>query len=256
MGAMSNPERLGQILVRAQLIDALQLRAALAQVSQWGTRLTRAVVDMGLCDEARLSETLAKTLRLHTVKLETISHIPTNVLALVNADYARSNGLLPLELRNKNKTLLLAMSDPTDLEVIDFLSRKIRARVETVVAGETQIQKAIRRFYFHAQGDEGTYQAGFYSGETVFTLNSQESSQPAETLSNNWVEWKATEVLTPLSEPVFALEDEEGVEEVPNNTSLFTEEHRLRLKVLQDNQAKISRMVKALKELLAEKGYS
>ncbi|HYO71337.1 MAG TPA: hypothetical protein VEU33_35190, partial [Archangium sp.] len=49
LASMAAPRnRIGEILVKARVIDEMQLRSALAQHDQWGGRLSRIITDMGI----------------------------------------------------------------------------------------------------------------------------------------------------------------------------------------------------------------
>ncbi|HEX8441219.1 MAG TPA: hypothetical protein VF697_39410, partial [Archangium sp.] len=52
--------RIGEVLVKARIIDEMQLRSALAQHDQWGGRLTRIISDMGIVTEDAMTQAISQ----------------------------------------------------------------------------------------------------------------------------------------------------------------------------------------------------
>ncbi len=138
--------RMSDILMRARLVDELQLRSATARQSQWGGRLAKHVVEMGFTTEVAVTEALAHALSMQRVEL---GSMPRDAAALAKLDVqvAEEKGIFPYALRDNGKTLWLAMADPCDLEAVDFIAARTGCRIRTAVAGEKEIQVAILRHY-------------------------------------------------------------------------------------------------------------
>ena len=66
---MSEKPRVGEILVRAGVIDELQLSSALGEQSRWGRRLGVTLIKMGMVEEGHLVRALAKQLDLPVASL-------------------------------------------------------------------------------------------------------------------------------------------------------------------------------------------
>ena len=69
--------RVGDILLKAGILDTLQLRSALAHQERWGGRLTHAVLELGLADDAEMADALAKALGMQRLELAGITKEPT-----------------------------------------------------------------------------------------------------------------------------------------------------------------------------------
>jgi len=138
--------RIGDILVKARVIDELQLRSALAQLEQWGGRLSRIVTEMGLANEDVITNAISQGLGMQRVSLGNLTKDP-GALAKVDVTLAEQKGLFPVSLKDNGKTLVLAMADPTDLATIDQVAARSRARIIPMVAGEYEIETAILRHY-------------------------------------------------------------------------------------------------------------
>jgi type IV pilus assembly protein PilB len=138
--------RIGELLVQRGRIDELQLQSALAHQRRWGGRLGRAVVTLGFLSEPSFLETLGEQLGAPFV---TIGDRPVerDVLRLLPEKLVRSRGVLPLARVREGKrgALVVAVSDPGDLGVLDELTFATGLDVKPVLASEADLGRAIRR---------------------------------------------------------------------------------------------------------------
>ncbi len=137
-------KRLGEILIEAGLIDETGLRSALIEQRRYGGPLGRVLVDMKMVVEEDLVQALSKQLAVPLVDLDAIE-IPQAVLDLVPADLAEVQGVIPFA--QPMKFLDVAMSDPTNLTLVDELRIKTQLNVRTYLAGPKAIERALARFY-------------------------------------------------------------------------------------------------------------
>lgn len=274
--------RIGDILVKARVIDELQLRSATAQQDQWGGRISRIVAELGLANEDVITSAIAQGLNMQRVSLGNISKDP-GALAKVDVTLAEQKGVFPVSLKDNGKTLVLAMADPTDLSTIDQVAAKSRARIVPMVAGEYEIEHAILRHYRNqepsasigsrfsptskkdagsdsdsGQGDDDDFKIVDMSGKTVMKRIS------------DIVDPNAAAAPPPAAAPVAAapppppppaptssasdLLDEILAGGGGSAPAGFSEEEMQRLLAVQANQEKSSKILRALLELLFEKG--
>ncbi len=139
--------RLGEILVKAGLINESQLEAALSEQRKWGGRLGRLLVDMGLIAEPTIAVALSRQLGMPCVNLAT-AQLPPRVTELLPVHMAERFGVMPLALDPNRKVLRLATSDPTNYEALHDIAFTTGIKVEPVLAGPTDIDRAIRRYYY------------------------------------------------------------------------------------------------------------
>src|SRR5688572_29653009 len=138
MGLLS---RAGDILVRAGVIDELQHRSAAAHQAQWGGSLTHALVELGLAAEEDIVAALADAMKLPRVSLDRIT-ADALLLSKTTVHFCEQRHVFPAALKDQGKTLVLAMADPTDLSVIDEAMGLARCRIQPVLAGELEIERA------------------------------------------------------------------------------------------------------------------
>jgi hypothetical protein len=137
-------KRLGEILIEAGLIDETALRSALIEQRRYGGPLGRVLVDMKLVLEEDLVGALSKQLAVALVDLDALQ-IPQQVLDIIPADVAEAHGIIPFA--QPMKFLDIAMSDPTNLSLVDELRVKTHLNVRTYLAGPKAIERALSRFY-------------------------------------------------------------------------------------------------------------
>jgi hypothetical protein len=138
--------RVADILLKARLLDDLQARSALARQGEWGGRFAKHVVELGFADDAAIADALARGLGLPRVDPRAQPRDPA-ALAKVDVRTAEEKGVFPFALRDNGKSLHLAMADPSDLEVVDFVAARSGCRIRPAAAGEREILVAIYQHY-------------------------------------------------------------------------------------------------------------
>jgi hypothetical protein len=138
---------LGELLLRAGVITEEQLRKALAEQKKWGGKLGQVLVDLNFLDEGLLVKALSKQLNLPRMDFEGIT-IPPEALELLDAEFANKRQVLPISFDPGKKQLVVAMSDPGDLGLVDEIKFKTGCRVKVAVAGDRALARAIQQHYF------------------------------------------------------------------------------------------------------------
>jgi len=140
--------KLGEILVRAGVIEEAQLLSALGEQKSWGHRLGVTLVKMGFVTEEQLVHGLANQLGLPIARLEGKRILP-EVLALIPLDFADRHMCLPLFIKceGTTETLFVGMDDPCNLEVLDDLSFRTGMKVKPVLVSSSELCQGIDYFY-------------------------------------------------------------------------------------------------------------
>jgi MSHA biogenesis protein MshE len=143
---MARPEkvRLGEILVQQQLLSAEQLNQALADQKRTGRKLGRVFVENGFVTEEQISGALARQLDIPYINLK-FYNISADVVRKLPETAARRFRALVLE--DRRETMLVGVSDPTDLFAYDEIARLLKKGVELAVVNETEVLAAIDRIY-------------------------------------------------------------------------------------------------------------
>src|SRR3984893_8188375 len=151
MEYMEKESMIGNLLVRAGLIDSLGLSRAKEAQEKSGISLSRALTTLGLADEQSVTAGIAKSLHLDSLGAE-LPNIPAEVGAVLPADFCRKHMVVPLSLQGK--TLRLALIDPMDLTTTQDAEFRTGKRVVAVVAGPTSIQALLDKIYLAQDQDQ------------------------------------------------------------------------------------------------------
>ena len=145
---ISAKKRLGEILVEAGLISEAQLGTALSSQKTWGGKLGSTLIRMGFVREEDLLRCLSAQLRLPSVDFSKIKIAP-KTLQLIPVRIAEKYGVIPVALKEEmgKKTVILAMSDPSNLDSINEIQFQTGINIRPIVASETAISRAIDEYY-------------------------------------------------------------------------------------------------------------
>jgi len=136
--------KLGEILVRENLISPQHLREALDYQREHGGRLGFNLVKLGLISDDMITAVLSRQYGIPSVNLE-LFQIDAQVLHLIPQEVAQKYSVLPLS--RVGASLTLAMVDPTNVFAMDDVKFMTGLNVEPVVVAEASIQQAISKYY-------------------------------------------------------------------------------------------------------------
>jgi type IV pilus assembly protein PilB len=136
--------KLGEILVRENLLTAQQLREALDYQREHGGRLGFNLVKLGLVSDDMITAVLSRQYGVPSVNLE-LFDIDGPVLRLIPQEVAQKYSVLPLS--RVGATLTLAMVDPTNVFAMDDIKFMTGLNIEPVVVSEASVQEAIAKYY-------------------------------------------------------------------------------------------------------------
>lgn len=147
---MVRKKRLGEILIDAGLLNETQLASALNSQKTWGGKLGSTLVRMGFVKEEDLLRCLSSQLRLPCVDFAKVRIAP-KALQLVPHRVAEKYNVIPVAVKEEmgKKTVILAMSDPTNLDSISEIQFQTGVTVRPVVATESAITRAVDHYYLN-----------------------------------------------------------------------------------------------------------
>lgn len=137
-------QRLGELLLKENLITEEQLKQALEFQKSNGLRLGSALIKLGLVSEEEIAMVLSKQFGYPSINISKFEVDP-EVIKLIPAELARKYTLLPLH--RMGHLLTVAMADPTNLTAIEDIRFKTELNVQPVVAPETPLKMAIEKYY-------------------------------------------------------------------------------------------------------------
>jgi type IV pilus assembly protein PilB len=143
--------RLGEILIKENLITSDQLRQALEHQKASGGRLGTCLMKLGFISDDEITGVLSRQYGVPSINLK-YYEVDANVIKLIPQDTAVRYQIVPLS--RVGSTLTIAMTDPTNVFAMDDIKFMTGFNVEPVVASETAIAEAISKFYGEAQSGE------------------------------------------------------------------------------------------------------
>jgi type IV pilus assembly protein PilB len=180
-------DRIGEILVRESIISAEQLRQAQADQRSSGKRLAYSLARLGILGEKELTEFMARQYGVPSISLSEFE-IDREVILLIPKEVASKHTVLPVQ--RAGSTLIVAMSDPSNIYAIDDLKFLTGLNIEPVVTTDAAIEEAIHRYYEQPQklgsydevmGDLDNEEIGFADNpeEDFNALDSQQEAEQA-----------------------------------------------------------------------------
>ncbi len=136
--------RLGELLIRNELIDDKQLQQALSEQKNHGGRLGSCLIKLGYVREDQLSAFLSKQYGVPSINLSEFE-IESDVLRHIPAEVAQKYQIVPVN--RAGSTLIVAMNDPSNIFAIDDIKFMTGFNIEVVVATESSIKQSIDKYY-------------------------------------------------------------------------------------------------------------
>ncbi len=137
--------KLGEMLVKAQLITDGQLDEVMKIQRREGGKLGSIVVRAGFCSDQDIVSFLGMQYGVPAADLEQWPPIDASVIALIPKDLAQRHKVLPLQ--RTGNVLTLAMSDPTDIFAMDDVRFHTGYNVDPVVSSEMGLVRAVEKYY-------------------------------------------------------------------------------------------------------------
>ncbi len=156
--------RLGELLVKANLITEEQLRRALQEQETSGGKLGTNLVKLGYVTEDDITSFLSKQYGVPSINLSEFE-IDQDVISLIPKEIAQKHRCLPIN--RAGPSLIVAMADPSNIYAIDDLKFLTGFNIEVVVASEAAIEEAFQRYYDRVNYDE--VMEGFDESEIDFS---------------------------------------------------------------------------------------
>jgi len=136
--------RLGELLVRENLISLQQLQKAQDEQKKAGGRIGYHLTKLGFIEESELTNFLSKQYGVPSINLKEFD-IDGEVVRLVPKEVAEKHQCIPVN--RAGASLILAMSDPSNIYAIDDIKFLTGYNIEVVVASEQAIKEALEKYY-------------------------------------------------------------------------------------------------------------
>ena len=142
------PVKLGELLLKENMISPPQLQEALQHQKMNGGKLGKSLVSLGYVRDEDITALLSRQYGVPSINLDHFEVDPA-VIKLIPAETARKYQILPLS--RSGATLTIAMADPTNVFAMDDIKFMTGYNVEPVVASESALEEAAERYYGSAR---------------------------------------------------------------------------------------------------------
>lgn len=133
------PQKLKEILLEEGVVEESVFDLALREADRKMQNICDVVVSQGIITEDYLLSIIARSLNVSRVNLGALQ-INEEVLKLVPEDVAKKRKVIAFG-KDESGIVQVAMEDPTDLETIDYLARKIGSPVKPFLASEKELNR-------------------------------------------------------------------------------------------------------------------
>ena len=147
LGEAKLNERIGELLVKENLLSADQLQKARSGSAVSGKRLGSEITGMGFLEESELTDFVAKQYGVPSINLDEFD-VSSEVTQLIPEDVANKHTVVPVN--RAGSTLILATADPSNIFALDDIKFLTGYNIQPVVASEDAIKRAIEKHYEQA----------------------------------------------------------------------------------------------------------
>ena len=137
--------RLGQMLVRADLVSENNLARALGVQGFAGGRIGTLLLERGSVNEDDLGRTLAQQHGCEYVPWRILGEVSAAVIACLPAKFAIKHSAVPYD--RSESAIKIALRDPADLRILDELFFVTGRKIIAGVAAEVRIFQALEKYY-------------------------------------------------------------------------------------------------------------
>jgi type IV pilus assembly protein PilB len=156
--------RIGELLVRSEIITRDQLERALDEQKRDSSNLAQELIRLKFITEDRLSDFLSEQFGIEEVELQ-LNDIPDSVLNLVPLHLLQKRHVMPFKL--VGSALSVAMADPTDLAAINEVKFITGYNVRVALVRGSVIQKILEERFGSVSYDEVLKKFGDGEAEVI-----------------------------------------------------------------------------------------
>jgi len=137
-------QRLGELLVREKVISLVELKKAQGEQAKHGGHLGYNLAKLGYISDTEITEFLSQQYNIPAIELADYE-IEPEIISLIPREVCDRHGIIPVS--RAGSSLIVAMSDPTNLHAIDDVKFLTGYNVEPVISSETTIRETVEKYY-------------------------------------------------------------------------------------------------------------
>lgn len=147
---------LGTTLIQKGVITEDQLRIALIEQKRTGEPLGKLFISLGFATDATIREALSENLGQQSADLAGMV-VDAVAITMVSKETAQRYKVFPVVFNRDQKSLMLAMSDTSNIVALDQISALLgqQITITPMLASESDINKAIDQYYGYELSVDG-----------------------------------------------------------------------------------------------------
>ncbi|MGE5790736.1 MAG: GspE/PulE family protein, partial [Syntrophaceae bacterium] len=149
-------KKLGEMLIDAEVLNEEQLRHFLDEQKKTGMKLGKLLIQQGILSENQMVDLLSQQLKIEKYHPDKYP-VDLNLAQVFPADIAQKSQVAPL--KKKGRLLTIAMTDPVDINALDYIESLTNEEVETVVCTERELNQLIGQIYGMQSGLGGVLES-------------------------------------------------------------------------------------------------
>lgn len=142
--------KLGEILVKQKVVAPEKMALAFEEQKKTKLRLSNVLIQMGMVTDAQILRALSEFYKMQGIDLSSFEG-NEEVTKMITRDFCEKNLIVPIQ--KAGDTLVVALSDPGNIFVLEDLKFITRSKIQPVVATEASVSAAIDRFYGQKMSD-------------------------------------------------------------------------------------------------------
>ncbi|MGE0756236.1 MAG: GspE/PulE family protein, partial [Pirellulaceae bacterium] len=177
------PRDFTEILLRKGIVSLDQLSEAERMARDSNRKTADCLVELQYATAEEVMRAIAEQHRLPYANFGEIA-IPENVIELVPESVARENTILPW--KEEDEALVVVMSDPLNIEIIDKLRFILNRKVDVALAPKENIVEAINKYYGLEEGESADSMLQEFTDTAIdFTEMEGQSLSSSEVVDEN-----------------------------------------------------------------------
>jgi len=141
----------GEIVVHEGYATEDQVKEALTKQSNFGLKIGETMVKLGHITEAQLLSVLHMQLDYEIAQESELMEIDLEVVRMIPEPYANQNRVIAL--REDDDGMVVAMTDPDNLTVLDSLKKILGKNVKPRLISDTALRDTIEKHYKRIRTD-------------------------------------------------------------------------------------------------------
>jgi type IV pilus assembly protein PilB len=172
--AAGSKRRIGEVIVDLRFADHEKVEAAVAKAREEGKPTGQMLVDSGVIDSSQLARALAERNGLDYVDLN-VFEVDRGAASLIDAGVAKRHRTVPIAFLPE-RTLLVAMADPSNVVAIDDITMMTGYEVRRAVASRGDIEALAGQL---SRLDQSVQEIGEEEEEAAPVIELRESAEDA-----------------------------------------------------------------------------